>query len=420
MSPTSVLGQLALGYSPMIDRQRAVIATRLTVFPEPPDALPDASALLAALDDVWSPEGGESLELTLRELEPGAASPRGPGARPPVSLNIAGEALLEAVMEAGPGPQLMVEIPAFMVTDPARAGAIRRLRDAGSVLLIKGRPLKPVPPDLLACFSHTIVDAADELRSGGATAPGVRQVSTVRAGVRTSADLEQAFQSGAVAALGWTFNDPAPKSGGRGSMPADVSVVMELIKGIEREEPIARLEATLKRDPMLGYRLLRYLNSPAFGLTVEINSFAHALMLLGYQRLKRWLALLLASSGKDINAKPWMYAAVRRGLLMEELGLLHSNPELRGEMFICGVFSLLDRLLKLPFSEILHNVPVPESVRLALTDEGGPYQPYLDLVRAMENESVLDIRECTERLLLAPADVNRALLATLRAAQQVD
>ena len=75
----------------------------------------------------------------------------------------------------------------------------------------------------------------------------------------------------------------------------------------------------LKRDPTLAFRLMRYLNSPAFGLSVEINSFGHALMLLGYQRLKRWLALLLASASTDVNMKPVMYAAVRRGLLMEEL-----------------------------------------------------------------------------------------------------
>jgi EAL and modified HD-GYP domain-containing signal transduction protein len=53
-------------------------------------------------------------------------------------------------------------------------------------------------------------------------------------------------------------------------------------------------------------------------------------------------------------------------------------------------------------------------------DEGGPYSPYLELVRAIERESLFDIRECTERLLLGPGEVNRALLAALRQAQQLD
>jgi EAL and modified HD-GYP domain-containing signal transduction protein len=165
---------------------------------------------------------------------------------------------------------------------------------------------------------------------------------------------------------------------------------------------------------------MRYLNSPAFGLSVEINSFGHALMMLGYQRLKRWLALLLASSAKGANAKPVMYAAVRRGLLMEELGREQGDAEMRGEMFICGVFSLLDRLLQQPFGDLLPNMPVPERVQQALRGEGGPYLPYLNLVCAIEQESLFDIREQAEGLMLGMATVNRAVLVALRSARQLD
>mgnify|MGYP000364316087 CR=1 FL=1 len=48
-----VLSHVALGYSPMIDRQRAVVATRVTVVPERPDSVPDAHDLIAALLEVW-------------------------------------------------------------------------------------------------------------------------------------------------------------------------------------------------------------------------------------------------------------------------------------------------------------------------------------------------------------------------------
>lgn len=416
-----VLGQVVLGYCPMIDRKREVVATRLTVFPERPDAVPDVAALLAALDEVWPGDAHRGgLELTLRPLDPGALSQRAAGARPPAVLTVAGEAALKAVMDAAPGPQLMLEIPAFMAGEPAHRETIRSLHAAGSVLLIKGRPLQPLAPDILACFSHSIVDLADERRGSEPVPAGLRNVTSVQSGVRTTAELEAAFARGAVAVLGWTFDDDAPEATGRKSVAPDLKVVLDLIDGVEREQPAAKLETILSRDPTLAYRLMRYLNSPAFGLRVEITSFGHALMLLGYQRLKRWLVLLLASATKDPNARPTMYAAVRRGLLMEELGRAQSDGEMRGEMFICGVFSLLDRLLHQPFGELLGVVPVPERVRLTLTADGGPYQPYLDLVRALEDQSVFDIRACAERLLLGPAEVNRALLASLRSARLLD
>jgi EAL and modified HD-GYP domain-containing signal transduction protein len=206
----------------------------------------------------------------------------------------------------------------------------------------------------------------------------------------------------------------------RSSLPSDIKTVMDLINGVDREEPVAKLEPVLRRDPTLAFRLMRYLNSPAFGLPVEVNSFGHALMLLGYQRLKRWLALLLVSSAKGPNSQVLICAAVRRGLFLEELGREHGDAEMRGELFICGVFSLLPRLLQQPMAELLRSVPVPERVQQALRGDGGPYGAYLDLVQAIEGESLFDIRELSERLLLGPAAVNRALLAALKAASDIE
>jgi EAL and modified HD-GYP domain-containing signal transduction protein len=420
---------VALGYSPMIDRQRVVVATRVTVVPERTDVVPDARDLIAALLEVWpAPADAGELKLTLRPLDPGAqrsaaAKPAGASAgagQQPVSLNIAGEGLLRAVLEVVPPPHLMLEVPAFMAADAAHAPALKALREAGSVLLIKGRPLTPLAPEVLACFSHSIVDTADERRTDAAPSPGVRQVTTVQAGTRSSAAIEDAFKRGAVAVLGWPLDDPLPKSTGRSTVPTDIQVVMELINGVEREEPVQRLEGILKRDPTLAFRLLRYLNSPAFGLSAEISSFGHAIMMLGYTRLKRWLALLLASSSKGANAKPLMHAALRRGLMMEELGRSNGDAEMRGEMFICGVFSLLDRLLQQPLSELVGSVPVPERVQQTLLGDSGPYGPYLALVRAVEQETAYDIRECADQLLLGPAEVNRAVLSALRGARQLD
>ena len=403
MNDHPVLGQVALGYCPLVDRPRTVTGLRLTVFPERPDASPDAAALLAALEEVWPrPEAGQK-------------------AVPRVSLNLAGETLLAQAMAARPGPQMMVEVPAFMAGDGGQLASLAALREAGSVLVIKGRPVNPLTPEVLSMFTHSIVDMAEDRRAGAPAPAGVtRNITCIQTGARTSADYELAFTRGAVAVSGWPWEDAPPKPSGRSSVPADITTVMDLINGVDREEPVAKLEGVLRRDPTLAFRLMRYLNSPAFGLSVEINSFSHALMMLGYQRLKRWLALLLASSAKGANAKPVMYAAVRRGLLMEELGRQQDDPEVRGEMFICGVFSLLDRLLQQPFKELLPSVPVPERVAQALRGDGGPYTPFLELVEAIEQSSLFDIRERSEALFLSPTVVNRAVLAALHSASQLD
>jgi c-di-GMP phosphodiesterase len=400
MSETNILGQVALGYSPFIDRNRSVSATRLTIFPLRPDAVLDIGQLLHEVGNVWPATGAR------------------------VSLNIVSESLLHDLMQVRPSENLMVEIPSFMATDPANVNALLALHAHGSTLLLKGRPLKELPREVLPCFKYSIIDLADERRLDKPAPPGVvRSILHVQSGVRTVADMEAAFARGAEAVLGWPIDDAVTTTAartGQSQAGPGLQTIAKLIQQVDAQESIEKLENTLKLDPPLAFKLLRYINSPAFGLRVEIGSFRHAIMMLGYERLKRWLALLLATASKDVNLKPVMFSAVRRGLLMEELVRSTGDEEMRNEMFICGVFSLLDRMFQQPFSTLLDTIPVPERVRQALADETGPYQAYLELVRAVEGESLFEFRDAADKLMMSVSEINRAQLRALMAASELE
>jgi EAL and modified HD-GYP domain-containing signal transduction protein len=179
MTEFPVLGQVALGYSPMIDRHKAITALRLTIFPIRPDAQPDVGELLCALAEAWP-------QPTHR-----------------VSLNIVGEDLLKAVLRTDPPLNLMIEVPAFMASDLACSDALSALHTRGNALLIKGRPLSPLPREVLPCFAYSIIDLADERRDGMPPPGGVsRNIPHVQDGVRSMAQMADAFGRGAIAVLG--------------------------------------------------------------------------------------------------------------------------------------------------------------------------------------------------------------------------
>jgi c-di-GMP phosphodiesterase len=392
-----ILGQVALGYSPMIDRKRQVIATRLTLFPLRADSPLDVSQLLAAVGTVWPADGGAA------------------------SLNVLSESLLQDLLNAAPTSNLMIEVPSFMAVNTLHSAAIRALHARGITMLLKGRPLSELPREVLPCFKYSIVDIDEDRRVPGSAAPAgvTRSIGHVQSGVRSLAQLDASFERGAYAVLGWPIDDIVARPGRKAQQP-DMQVIVELIRRVDAEESIDKLENTLRRDPTLAFKLLRYINSPAFGLRVEINSFSHAIMMLGYKKLKRWLALLLATAGQDANLRPVMFAAVRRGLLMEELARSSGDEEMRSELFICGVFSLLDKMMGEPFDSLLKSIPVPERVYQALAEDAGPYWPYCQLIRAVEAESLFDIRDAAEQLLMGQGEVNRALLHALAGASQLE
>jgi c-di-GMP phosphodiesterase len=396
MNEHPILGQVVLGYSPMIDRQRTVMATRLTVFPARPDLALDAAALLQALAEAWPAEGKDSLVL-----------------------NLAGEGLLKDSLAGEPPLNFALEVPAFMAGDAQHEAALVALHARGSTLYLKGRPSAELPRPVLGCFKHSIIEFDGDRRAAEAPGGAARSVGFVQSGVTRASEVEESFQRGAVAVLGWPIEEAVGKGNGKTVAP-DLKVIVELMNRVDRQESIDRLEAVLKNDPTLAFRLVRYINSAAFGLRVEISSFRHAIMMLGYQKLKRWLALLLASASTDVNMKPVMFAAVRRGLFMEELVRSSGDEQMGSEMFICGVFSLLDCMMGQPFEQLLKSIPVPQDVFDALVQGSGRYRPYMELVRAVEQESLFDIRNAAESLMLSAVEVNRALLRALIAARQLD
>lgn len=392
-----ILGQVALSYCPIIDAERNVMATRLTVFPLGHARWLPVGELLTAVSQVWPADG------------------------PQVVLSVRLERLLADLLMVQPSANVMIEVPKFMACDPVHRDAILQLVANGNTLLLSGRPDQPLPRELLGAFKYAIIDLADERRLDGGPVPaGVkRSIGFLQEGVHTIAQMEGAFRRGAAAVLGWPVEEAIESSPESGRLRPDLRTTLELIHLVEVEAPLAELEMALKFDPALAYKLMRYINSPVFGLTVRITSFSQAVMLLGYQRLKRWLALLLVTAGQEQNQRPVMYAAVRRGLLMEALAGDGGSTDVRNEMFICGVFSLLDRMLQRPFPELLRTLPVPEGVYQALAEERGPYYAALDLVRTLEGGTGHDVREKVAQHDVQMRHVNRALLHALASAFQL-
>lgn len=193
--------------------------------------------------------------------------------------------------------------------------------------------------------------------------------------------------------------------------------LMRLVQGDAETDEIA---AGLKQDPLLTFRILRYLNSPALGLNHRIESINQAITILGRQRLTRWLAVLLFSV-REPDFSDWLMveSALTRGRLMEILGAELMPGSAHDALFLTGIFSCLDRLLRRPMAEALAMLPIPDEVRDALLNNSGPYAPLLAVAKASESFDLERISIAAETANLQPDDVNRALLAATAWASEV-
>lgn len=186
--------------------------------------------------------------------------------------------------------------------------------------------------------------------------------------------------------------------------------LMHLFNLVQSDAENREIAHHIKQDPILTFRILRYLNSPAIALIRTITSIDEALVLLGRQKLMRWLSVLLFSV-KDPDYADWLLVetSLCRGRLMELLG-----DELPGvesdHLFLTGIFSTLDRILHVPLPEALEQLKLPDEIQNALLCGQGPYAPLLAVAEASDGQNSERIALAAERCKLDAKRVNQALI----------
>src|SRR5690606_22514194 len=133
----------------------------------------------------------------------------------------------------------------------------------------------------------------------------------------------------------------------------------------------------------------------------------HAIRLLGREQLHRWLALLFASSlarGKGIDTE-LVHAAVLRGRLLERLGESAGRADASGPLFMLGLFSLMDALMRMPMEELLARVNLAPEVKTALLERQGPYAVWLRLAEAYESAEWEQMSGLAASVAISPFDL---------------
>ncbi|MES2352309.1 MAG: HDOD domain-containing protein [Pseudomonadota bacterium] len=314
-------------------------------------------------------------------------------------------------------------VPAMLSTD-----ALHQLPPERTVLSIRTAEL--ANPDTMAAVQALraggvgiLLREADLTRIGSRlparTYAALKQssVGMVARPVSNWGDFDACAALGLNAFVGKLHLTPRPSSDSKGLNPAQ-TIIMQLMQMVRQNADIVQLEAVLKRDATLSYKLLRFINSAGFGAGREIQSLKQALTLLGYTPLYRWLTLLLATASTSGYSPVLLETAVVRGRLAELLGQAALGKSEAENIFVAGMFSLLDRLLGITMQEVLANIQLSDDVVAALLTRSGKYGPYLALAEACELNSDL-VASLAASLKLSPEDVNKAHLSALAWAQNV-
>ncbi|WP_324779871.1 EAL and HDOD domain-containing protein [Thiobacillus sedimenti] len=196
--------------------------------------------------------------------------------------------------------------------------------------------------------------------------------------------------------------------------------VLDLMNRVRTGAEQPELAAQFRQDPALSVRLLRYVNSPGMGLMNKIGGIEQALMVMGQDKLYRWLTLILFTGGQAQELDHALLEnALVRGRVAEQLAGRALFAKARDEIFVAGLFSLLDVVMHMPMEQVLKQISLPAEITEALLHRQGPYAPYLALAIACEQDDQSSIEALAKQIGRDVADINGVHMDALLWAQQL-
>jgi EAL and modified HD-GYP domain-containing signal transduction protein len=193
---------------------------------------------------------------------------------------------------------------------------------------------------------------------------------------------------------------------------------LRLLRAISEPELNTReFESIIKQEVSICYRLLRYLNSAAFGIQNEVHSLRHALALLGEREVRRWVRLVATLTISENRSSELVSSAMVRARFCELLA--PRVPHGESDLFLMGMLSMVDAILEIPMTHVVEAIPLDKETKAVLLGAPSKLGPLYTLMLARETGDWESAAECSRKLGLSESEVAEAFWQAMQWSRQV-
>jgi len=187
----------------------------------------------------------------------------------------------------------------------------------------------------------------------------------------------------------------------------------------KRETSVAKLEQIIATDVAISYKLLRYINSAYFYLLKQVESIRQAIIYLGEREIRRFVTLVIISELAADKPPELVRLSLVRARFCELLAEEYQQAD-ASELFLLGLFSLLDALLDAPMAQMMEKLPLSDGIKEALTLRQGPLVPFLDAVMAYEQGRTDDCLRALGKLRVNAGKIYDIYLEAIKFSALID
>ena len=164
---------------------------------------------------------------------------------------------------------------------------------------------------------------------------------------------------------------------------------------------LSKAADVIGRDTALVISLLEIVNR--LSLNSEITSIRHAAAMLGQKELKKWINTAITNELCADKPNEITRLSLLRAKFAENLAPIFEMAVFSSELFLMGLFSVLDLILDRPMEEALKMVKVSKHIEDALIEHKGELAPVLDFILHYENASW---QEVSRQMVLKNIDMD--------------
>lgn len=231
--------------------------------------------------------------------------------------------------------------------------------------------------------------------------------------VETLKEFEMANRLGFSYFQGYFFSKPE-KIEIRELSSVKVNLLRLLAEVTRKETTLEKLQEIISVDIAISYKLMRFLNSAYFYRLQEVKTVKHAIAYLGEKELRRFVLLVVVSELASEQPGELTRLALVRAKFCELLAEASPYRARADELFIMGLFSLLDAMLGAPMERIMDKLPIGQTVKEALGNKSGIMGMFLRVAVAFERNQQKKIVSLLKELKINTKDIRESYMSAVR------
>ena len=201
--------------------------------------------------------------------------------------------------------------------------------------------------------------------------------------VETYGEFELAKEMGFSLFQGYFFSKPEILS--KKGISSNQMTKLKLINELSCQElNLIEIEALIKNDVAISFKLLKFINSAYFNRLNPIDTIKDAITYLGVDELKKFIRVIALSELNNNKPDELIRLSVVRARMCEQFGSIVKTNYTIDELFTLGLFSFMDALLDRKMEDILKNITFSEKIKTALLGNDKEFKKILSFVISLE------------------------------------